>query len=169
VLERFPEDKRRIELLDGQLVMAPAPTLRHQRVVQRVFLALDGYAKAHGGEAFGVAVDTYVSETNVVQPDAMYLSPDDVDPDEERVVRRATLVVEVSSPATRRHDLGRNLDLYAVLGVPECWFVDLEAERVEARLLEGGTYGEPVVVARGERLESSHLPGLALDVGDVLA
>jgi Uma2 family endonuclease len=167
MLERIPEDNRRIELVDGEIVMAPAPTLRHQEVVGEIFVVVRRYAREHGGRAFGNPVDVYVSETNVLQPDVAYLAPGDLDPDEERVVKRASLVVEVSSPSTRRRDLGRKMELYAELGVPEYWFVDLDARRIEVRLLEGATYAAPRLFEG--LLASPTLPGLEVSVPDVLA
>lgn len=46
--------------------------------------------------------------------------------------------------------------------------MDLEAERVEVYRLEDGRFPGPVIVGRGERLETPLLPGYALDVDDVL-
>jgi Uma2 family endonuclease len=40
------------------------------------------------------------------------------------------LVVEVSSPSTRRRDLGVKRDFYMEVGVPEYWFFDRESRRL---------------------------------------
>lgn len=78
------------------------------------------------------------------------------------------LVVEISSPSTRRHDLIRKRAVYEREGVPEYWFVDLEHDLVQAYRLDGGRFGEPVVAGRGQRLASPLLPGLEIDVDEVL-
>lgn len=168
LVEMLPEDNRRIELIDGELSLSPGPTLRHQRVVGRIFYALETYARDQGGEAFGNPVDTYVSETNVVQPDVMYLAPSQIDLSEPRLVKAATLVVEISSPSTRRRDLSRKRELYEELDVPEYWFVDLDAARIEVFRLQGGTYGEPGHALPGDLLTSPVLPGFELDVAEIL-
>lgn len=169
-LERmYPQDPRKIELIDGVLVMAPSPILRHERVAMEIAFALMAYAKTHGGEVFANVVDVYVSETNVLQPDVVYRAAADIDADEVRIVKRATLVVEVSSPSTRRRDLGRKMELYAELGIPEYWFVDLDADSIDVYRLAGDAYGPPAAsLARGETLTSPNLPGFELEVAEAL-
>ena len=169
-LERmYPEDNRKIELIDGELAMTAAPIHRHQTVVMRIGHALFTYASQQGGEAFNVSMDMYVSDRNVLQPDVLYRSPSDIEPGEDRVIRRATLVVEVSSPSTRRRDLGRKMELYAQLRIPEYWFVDLDADRIDVYRLAGDAYGPPAAsLARGETLTSPNLPGFELEVAEAL-
>lgn len=67
LLERFPEEtSRRIELIDSELLMPPAPTLRHQRVVMRIGVLLHLHAERHGGLVRGR------------YPDPEVLGPEDV-------------------------------------------------------------------------------------------
>ncbi|MEX2552885.1 MAG: Uma2 family endonuclease [Actinomycetota bacterium] len=71
-----------------------------------------------------------------VEPDVLFVRADHVDRVENRYVRGAPdLVVEISSPSTRRLELVRKRDLYARFGVPEYWYVDLEAELLEVYAL----------------------------------
>ena len=79
------------------------------------------------------------------------------------------VVVEVSSPTTRRLELVRKRELYERHGVSEYWYVDLDAERVEVyRLVEADRYGPPTIVRRGDRLTSEVLPGFEVAVDHVL-
>lgn len=78
------------------------------------------------------------------------------------------LVVEVSSPSTRRWDLVRKRALYEAHGVPEYWFVDLPAEAIDAYRLRDGRHGEPLRHGRGEAVEPPHLPGMKTRVADAL-
>ncbi len=78
------------------------------------------------------------------------------------------LVVEVSSPSTRRIDVGRKKELYERYRVPEYWFVDLDADRMEVYRLQEGRYGSPALVARGDILSSPLLPGLEASVEAIL-
>src|SRR5687767_10490639 len=48
---RLPEDTRRVELLDGEIVVTP-PVIRHQEVVMRLGMALYEHVTAIGGKAF---------------------------------------------------------------------------------------------------------------------
>jgi Uma2 family endonuclease len=104
----------------------------------------------------------------VPEPDVVYVGPDKVDGSERRYLKAVDLVVEVSSQSTRRFDLVRKRALYERFGVPEYWFVDLDADRVAIYRHDGKSYGDPSVVFRGDVLESPHLPGLAVAVEFVL-
>lgn len=78
------------------------------------------------------------------------------------------VVVEVSSPSTRRTDLVRKRRVFEREGCAEFWFVDLDADRVEVYRLADGAYGQPLIAERGAVLTSPQLPGLTLAVDDVL-
>ena len=78
------------------------------------------------------------------------------------------LVVEVSSPSTRRYDLVVKRAHYARLEVPEHWFVDLDADRVEVSRLVEGYYAKPEVAEPGEMIAPPHLTPLAVKVDDIL-
>jgi Uma2 family endonuclease len=119
---------------------------------------------------FPAPTDVYFSDDNVPEPDALYVGPEHAERVEERFVRSAPdLVVEVSSPSTRHLQLVRKRDLYERYGVPEYWYVDLDADRVEVYRLQGDRYGRPsLVVVRGEVIESSAAPGSSIAVGDLL-
>jgi Uma2 family endonuclease len=168
-LQAFPEDNLRRELIDGELIVTAAPRRRHQQVVARLLTELMLYCREHGGEVLPAPFDVYFSETNVVEPDLIYVRPENLGRFDERYYPAAPdLVVEVSSPSTRRLELVRKRKLYERFGVPEYWFVDLDADRVEVHRLEEGRFGRPVLLARGETLETPQAPGLALPLDDLL-
>ena len=56
---------------------------------------------------------------------------------------------------------------YASINVRECWIFDLEARTVEFLEQEGGQWRRAYTRGEGERLESSVLPGLELDISDI--
>jgi Uma2 family endonuclease len=58
--------------------------------------------------------------------------------------------------------------LYERFAVPEYWYVDLEAERIEVQRLADGAYPVPSLRVATDALNPSLLPGLALDVAQVL-
>jgi len=168
-LEAFPEDNLRRELIDGELIVTAAPATRHQRVVAKLVLRLGTYCEANGGDVLPAPYDVYFSDTNVVEPDVIYVRPENRGRFEKKFIRSAPdLVIEVSSPSTRRLELVRKRELYERFGVPEYWFVDLDADRVEVYRLDQGRYGGPLLVGRGDVLESPVVPGLTLDIGDLL-
>ncbi len=168
-LERFPEDNLRREIIDGELIVTAAPATRHQQVVMTLAGELYQYVKAHGGRVFPAPTDVFFSDTNVVEPDVLFVRPEHAAQVEKKFVRSAPdVVVEVSSPSTRRLELIRKLELYERFGVPEYWYVDLQAERVEVYARGAQGYGPPRILLRGDTLESDQVPGFVLAVADLV-
>ncbi len=168
-LRRFPDDNLRRELIDGELIVTAAPNTRHQRVVMKLSARLFAHAEAHGGEVYPAPTDVYFSDSNVVEPDVLFVGPQNLARVEKPFIRSAPdLVVEVSSPSTRRLELVRKRELYERFGVPEYWYVDLDADRVEAHRMEQGAFGVPAITGRGQVLASSAVPGFSMEVDDLL-
>lgn len=169
-LAAFPEDNLRRELIDGELIVTAAPRIRHQQVVARLTARLLEHVEKHGGEALPAPTDVFFSDDNVVEPDVVFVSAANQDRVEEAFIRTAPdIVVEVSSPSTRRLEIVRKRELYERFGVPEYWYVDLEAERVEIHRLQGDRYGAPHILLGADRLRSPLLPGFEVDVAYLLA
>ena len=172
-LANLPQDDHlRRELIDGELYVSPSPTLRHQEAVVAIVVALHEYVADHGGLALPAPMDVVFAEDTAVQPDVVYLSADRVEElDEERIIGVVPdLLVEVSSPATRRLDLIKKRNLYEREGVREYWFVDLEVDRIDVHRLDGsGWYGQPQTLGAGEMLTCVAAPGFELSVAEALA
>lgn len=168
-LDRFPEGDGVVrELVDGELYVRGVPTLRHQDATGEIFVALRLYARRTAGRAW-VAPGNVLTDRDAVVPDVAYVGAERLaDMDPAHVDRAADLVVEVSSPGTRAVDLGPKRELYERAGVPEYWFVDLDARAVLVFRLRDGRYGDPVPHAIDETIRPPHLPGLAVAVADVL-
>lgn len=134
MVRTLPEDGRRYEVLDGELVVTPAPTWGHQSVVARLWRLLDDYMRAHVlGHAYFAPADIDFSPKRLVQPDIFVVPPtaDGKRASAWGVVRRLRLAVEVLSPSTARVDRVRKRAIYLDEGVPEYWIVDPDARCVE--------------------------------------
>ena len=69
-----PDDER-YELLDGELVMVPAPRTTHQFVKGEIFTALHSHAREHSlGHILDAPTDVVLSDTVVLQPDILFVS-----------------------------------------------------------------------------------------------
>ena len=69
-----PADER-YELLDGDLIMVPAPNLKHQHVLGNLHYHLRQFITEHGtGRLFLAPCDVFLSDSNVVQPDLLFVS-----------------------------------------------------------------------------------------------
>jgi Uma2 family endonuclease len=169
-LASFPDDHLRRELIDGELFVTPSPIARHQLAVMALVRAFANHAAEYGGIVLPAPIDVVFSRSTVVEPDVVFLGPElaarldldghvDVVPD---------LVVEVSSPSTRRLDLIKKRGLYEREGVTQFWFVDLEAEQIDVhRLDDTGHYGTPATHGGGETLSCLAAPALRLPVAEV--
>lgn len=129
----LPDDGNRHELVDGELLVSPAPRFRHQHAAQNLFLVIHEYVSRHRlGTAFGLPGDLTLDAGQVVQPDVFVLA-EDPDPrtTEWDDVGVPILVVEVLSPSTARYDRLVKRGAYQRAGVGTYWIVDLDAELVE--------------------------------------
>jgi Uma2 family endonuclease len=168
-LAGFPDDNFRRELIDGELIVTASPATRHQRAVAALTSAFYAWCRQHGGEVFPAPLDVYFSHTTVLEPDVLFVGPSRRKQVEEKFVRGAPdIVVEVSSPSTRRLELIRKREVYQRFGVPEYWYVDLQSDRVEINELTGERYGDPRMRYRDDVLTTPLAPGLEISVGEVL-
>ena len=166
------DDHLRRELIDGEMFVSPSPVIRHQRAVVRIAGALLAYTDEHGGLAVPAPMDVVFSPRTVVEPDVVFIGPARVDElDNERFVDIVPdLLVEVSSPSTRRLDMIKKRGLYEREGVGEYWFVDLDADVIDVhRLGEHGAYGLPTTLDEDATLTCLAAPGFELSVLEALS
>lgn len=161
----LPESNQRIELVDGEVIVAPSPGYRHQEVLTRIVMALRSWVEANRAAVSVVQapLDIRFGPGRILQPDAMVfvqILPDDIETPLERVPE---LCIEVLS-SNRAHDRVTKRYLYAEAGVQEYWIVD-PAGVVERRT--GPDLSE--LELHEVRMTSPLLPGFALDLGRVFA
>ena len=160
----------RYELLDGELLVTPSPRTRHQDAVLRIGAALLAWSRSTGGRALTAPMDVWFDDRTVLQPDVLAVTAEHVDRIEERrIVGPPDLAVEVSSPSTRRRDVVRKRRVYEREGVPEFWFVDLDADQVQVHTRADGIYGPPTVVLADGHVASTVLSGMTMPATEALA
>jgi len=126
----------RYELLDGELLVTPAPAAAHQVAVGELFLVIATYCRRM---RIGLAVlspaDLELLPDTIMQPDVFVVPPGtfpkDVTP-AWSYIKALVLAVEVLSPSTVRTDRVSKRDFYLANGVREYWIVDLDARVVES-------------------------------------
>ena len=127
----FPEDGNRYELVDGELLVTPAPRVRHQVVLGRLHLAVGRFLQDHPvGDVFFAPADLFWRDTDYVQPD-LFVVPVGQVTNDWRDIRSLLLAVEVVSPSSSRADRIMKRRLYQRMEVPAYWIVDPDARLVE--------------------------------------
>jgi Uma2 family endonuclease len=127
----LPDDGMRHELIDGELIVTPAPRVRHQDGVTALTTILLPYVQEHRlGRFYAVPADLEMLPDQLTQPD-LFVVPPGIRFDRWEDAPTPVLVIEVASPSTARYDRGTKRRLYQRAGVPEYWIVDLDARLVE--------------------------------------
>jgi Uma2 family endonuclease len=133
MLRDLPDDGRRYEVVDGELLVTPAPAWRHQRAVGALYLRLATWLAQHRlGEVIVAPADVELDARTLVQPD-LFVVPlvDGRRPDRWEDVGTLLLAIEVLSPSSARADRHLKRRRYQRQGVPDYWIVDLDARLVE--------------------------------------
>ena len=133
-VQQLPDDGNRYEAIEGELYVTPAPTLRHQRISRRLFLALHELLGDPGhGELFYAPTGVEFPATEEgVQPDLVFVSNERRGILTDRWIRGAPdLVIEILSPTTAHRDRGVKRKLYERQGVEQYWIADPDSATVE--------------------------------------
>ncbi|MGB4779675.1 Uma2 family endonuclease [Microbacterium sp.] len=136
-LDALPDDGHRYELIDGALIVTPAPRIRHQVVLVRLFRVLDD-ARADGLVVLVAPVDVVLSDSTVMQPDVLVAPRADFT--EKDLPAAPLLAVEILSPSTRGIDLLLKKDRLERAGCQHYWVVDPDEPSITAWDLVDGRY-----------------------------
>jgi Uma2 family endonuclease len=166
----LPESVLPTEYIDGEIIMAPSPTVPHQLVQGNVYSALRTFVQGKGaGWIFGPPLDVVLPTGEVVQPDVFLLKAKHT----ERV-RRAKRVeevppflVEILSPGSITHDTVRKREVYEKNGVREYWIVDVE-ERSIAQLVLRKKHYALTELGESDTIKGAVLAGFEMNVGELL-
>lgn len=125
----------RYELLDGELLVTPAPNGPHQFAVTGLVRRLGEYcARERVGMALVSPADIVLAPETIMQPD-VFVVPEGLISSEHEPrwadYHWLLLAVEVLSPSTGRQDRIRKRDFYLANGVREYWIVDTDARFLE--------------------------------------
>lgn len=165
-LKEIPEGGPRLEILDGELLMSPAPSWRHQQLVLELAVALREHVRSRGLGHLAIApVDVIFDPHNVAEPDLLYVSAEREGIIGDRVWGVPDLCVEVLSPSSETRDRQAKRQVYARFGVREYWIVDPNAATVE--VYAGPDLPLVVTFAASDRLSSPLLPDLDLPLAPI--
>ena len=160
---QLPDDGNRYEIIDGELIVSPAPGLDHQGFGIELIAITHAYVRQHRlGLVLHAPVDVRLSPHDVVEPDLIFIRQDRLHIAESRryVLGPPDLAVEIISPSSVKIDPSRKFNLYERAGVPEYWLVDPRLRTFRMFTLAGERYAE--VEPHDGRLASVVIPGLVL-------
>jgi Uma2 family endonuclease len=122
-LEAMPDDGHRYELIDGMLIVTPAPGWSHQQSSGALFVALWN-ACAPEFRVLSAPFGVRTSVRNELQPDILVARYVDLTPKNLSVA--PVLAVEVLSESTALNDLNNKKAAYERMGAASYWVVDPE-------------------------------------------
>jgi len=168
-LEGMPDDGRRYELVDGVLVVTPAPGWSHQEMAFRLAMGLDAVCPPE----LRVIVAPFAIRPSLhteLQPDVLVARYENLTIKDLPVA--PVLAVEVLSRSTALIDRNLKRAALARVGVPLYWLLDPEPAAPSITALELGENGEyrEVAGATGkQKFEVSRPFPVQLRPADLLA
>jgi Uma2 family endonuclease len=174
----LPETKRRYDIIDGEMIMAPAPTPEHQWFLGNAYMNLRAFVEAHRlGIVLFAPVDVLIMRDplRVRQPDLLYINAERFgDKPLNEILRQnpleiaPDLAVEVLSPTNTRVDMESKCADYGKIGVRECWLVSPEARTVEVLRLTPQSAETIGLYGTGSVVRSNVLSDMELKVNTIL-
>ena len=164
-------DGVRYELIEGELIVAAAPSIAYQRVARDFGAVLWPFVRdSNLGEIFYAPTDVYFSDTNVFQPDLLFVSNTRAHIITDANVHGAPdLVIEIASPRTEDEDRSRKQEIYERFGVLEYWRVHPIYQTVEPLRLENGRFVSQGIYGPTDTLTTPLLPGLVIDLSEIFS
>jgi Uma2 family endonuclease len=168
----LPDDGKRYEVLEGTLMMSPAPGFRHQRVSSNLHFSLETWCRARApeGQVLAAPFDVVLADDTIVQPDLIYVRPERAGLIvAERLHGAPDLVVEIFHAAGASRDRVAKLQVYSRFQIPEYWLVDIDARTLTMLALFNRDY-TPFASGTGDApLRSRVLDGLDIRPSEVFA
>ena len=163
------DDDQRYEIIDGNLLTAPAPDTWHQSWIGELHIILQNHVKGRRlGKVFVSPLDVVLDSENTVQPDLVFVSSANLGIIQQRAIfGTPDLLVELVSPSTVRRDRYDKKELYARFGVKEYWIGDPANKTLEVLTLKEGRYELHCCAEEKGKLTSLVLAGLEFDLLEI--
>ena len=164
-IKDWPEYHGRTEIVDGELVMSPVPSDRHQEICLWLGVEIGPFVRDHGlGKFWSHPVHVILDEHVHYEPDMCFLSTDRLYLlQTPHIAGAPDLIIEVISESNRSHDTVVKFRDYERYGVREYWLVDQRERHIRVYCLEEGRYVLLGAFGPGDTVATRVLEGLALD------
>lgn len=165
------DDDKRYELIEGELYMVPSPNFYHQTISMNISHTLKKFVKENNlGIVLYAPFDVVLSETDVVQPDIIFISRERIELITEKNLRGAPdIAIEILSKKTRERDKLVKKRLYMDHGVKEFWIVDPDKRTIEIMVLKETGFDTVGIYFIDDELTSPLLQGFRLSLKEVFS
>ncbi|MES2703088.1 MAG: Uma2 family endonuclease [Bacteroidota bacterium] len=169
---RFEE---RVELIKGHIFkMSPAPNRMHQKIAGEIYGQLWSFLKNNKCSVYIAPFDVRLPRRSkedkdiitVLQPDICVIC-DESKLDDRGCLGAPDIVIEVLSPGNNSKELRNKYEIYEESGVREYWVVSPQDNTFVCYTLIDGVYDMSRVMAAGDIITSSVLPGLEIDLQEL--
>lgn len=165
--------ENRYELVDGELVLMPPATGKHEAIITllliRFYLDIQRLGLDWHVRPSGTGVRTRVGKSRLTDLVVMTAEQKkEIDRSSAVLQSPPLLVVEVVSPESLKRDYEQKPSEYAATQIPEYWIVDPLDNKVSILLLLDGSY-QTKEFKGSDRIISPTFPELFLNVEQVLS
>lgn len=162
-------DDKRYEVMEGSIMMVPAPATRHQKISGKIYRIMANFIFDNSlGEIFDAPTDVVLNDDIVVQPDILFINKERAGiVGEQAIMGAPDLVVEIISPSSSFNDSVRKREIYQRFDVKEYWLVFPEEKAIEIMTIEDGIYRELCSAKEEGIVKSKLLKGFEVDLKGV--
>ena len=156
-----------VEWVDGEIVIMPNPSLKHQEIVGFLYFLLTAFTEHH--ESGTVLQAPFAMKLEAIgrgrEPDILFVTKARESLFEKNYLNGAAdIAVEVISPGTGRTDRGDKYFEYEVSGIKEYWLIDPERNHAEFYRLGEDKLYHVVELQAGNIFRSAIITGFWLRV-----
>ncbi|MEW6378326.1 MAG: Uma2 family endonuclease [bacterium] len=165
----FPEDKR-YEIIDGEVSLAPSPDRIHQDILRDLGFILWEFVKKNDlGLVYYAPFDVVLSDTDIVQPDLIFVSKErKLILTEKNIQGAPDIVVEILSPSSQHKDTVIKAKLYKKFGVREYWLIDPQEKQITLHDFSSSQRKPSTAIYTFDEIfESPLLPGLKISLKEL--
>ncbi len=132
-------DVKQYEVIEGELTVVPAPSFKHQNISGNIHIILSSFVKKNNlGVIVTAPIDVILDKTNIVQPDLVFVSKENISiiNEDKGVMGTPDFVIEIISKGSKYTDTYRKKDLYEKFGIKEYWLIDPFSQSIEVFTLD---------------------------------
>jgi Uma2 family endonuclease len=144
----LPDERKRNEIIDGEVYETPTPSPKHQVISMRLSVGLGTLVDTHRlGDLYAARIDVILNDEHFVEPDLVFIRRERRAIVTERAIEGTPdLIIEIASPVTAVRDRGIKRACYAECGVPLYWVVDADLRQIEVYRFAAAPDGPPEIV-----------------------